>query len=168
MFPLRDATEADLPAIIAIYNASIPGGWSTADTTPITVEERVEWFRKFDPARRPIWVAEDAGRVIACVYLSWFYGGRPAYAKTAEISTYIAPDYQGRGLGTFLKQRMIDACPRLGVENLVSMYFDHNAATLRLNERFGFQEVGHLPAIAEVGGEKRGLKIALLRIPPAP
>ena len=39
---VREATEADLPAIVDVYNQSIPGGWSTADTHPITVAERVE------------------------------------------------------------------------------------------------------------------------------
>src|SRR5260370_5803474 len=58
---IRNATETDLPAIVDIYNQSIPGGWSTADTNPITVADRVEWFRKFDPAKRPIWVAEVDG-----------------------------------------------------------------------------------------------------------
>lgn len=164
MITVRDATEADLTRIIDIYNASIPTGRATADTKPITASERLEWFRKFDPAKRPIWVAEIDGHVVGCVYLSSFYGGRPAYDKTAEISTYIAPDQQGKGIGTMLKQRMIEACPRLGVENLISMYFDHNEATQRLNDKFGFEAAGHLPEIADVFGQKRGLKISTLRI----
>jgi len=164
MFTIRDATDQDLFAIIEIYNQSIPAGRSTADTSPITVADRMEWFRKFDPAKRPIWVAEQEGRVAGCVYLTSFYGGRPAYDKTAEISTYIAAEYQRKGLGALLKQKMIEACPRLGVENLISMYFDHNEATTKLNEKFGFKVVGHLPEIAEVFGQKRGLMIAILRI----
>ncbi len=166
MITTRDANESDLPAIIEIYNQSIPAGRSTADTAPISVSDRIEWFRKFDPTKRPIWVAEEDGRVIGCVYLSWFYAGRPAYNKTAEISTYLANDYQGKGIGTMLKQKMIEACPRLGVENLVSMYFDHNEATQKLNDKFGFKVVGHLPEIAEVQGVKRGLTISLLKIEP--
>jgi L-amino acid N-acyltransferase YncA len=94
---IRDATEADLPAIVDIYNQSIPTGWSTADTQPVTVAERVKWFRKFDPAKRPIWVAEVDGRVVATAYLSSFYGGRPAYDATAEVSVYIATAYHRRG-----------------------------------------------------------------------
>jgi phosphinothricin acetyltransferase len=164
MITVRDATEDDLPAIIDIYNESIPAGRSTADTEPITIAERLDWFRKFDAKKRPIWVALDQGRIVGCVYLSWFYGGRPAYDKTAEISTYISSSHQGKGIGTMLKQRMIEACPRLGVENLLSMYFDHNEATQRLNDKFGFEGVGHLPEIADVLGEKRGLRISLLRI----
>jgi RimJ/RimL family protein N-acetyltransferase len=45
------------------------------------------------------------------------------------------------------------------------MYFDHNEATQRLNEKFGFKPAGHLTEIAEVQGMKRGLKISILRIP---
>ena len=164
---IRDATEADLPAIVAIYNESIPGGNATADLKPISVEERVDWFRKFDPARRPIWVAVDEGNgIMGCVYLSSFYAGRPAYDKTAEISTYLASAHQGKGLGTLLKKKMIAACPGMGVENLLSFYFDHNEATRHLNEKLGFVPMGHLPEIAEVFGEKRGLVIGLLRINP--
>jgi phosphinothricin acetyltransferase len=166
MITVRDATEQDLPRIIAIYNAAIPGGRSTADTRPITVDDRRDWFRRFDPARRPIWVAERQGLVVGCVYLTSFYGGRPAYDATAEISTYIAPEHQRQGLGSLLKGRMIEACPRLGVDTLISMYFDHNQATQRLNDQFGFEVVGHLPEIANVFGQKRGLKIAMLRIQP--
>ena len=91
---IRDATEADLPAIVDIYNQSIPAGWSTADTRPIAVADRVEWFRKFDPAKRPIWVAEADGLVVAVTYLSSFYAGRPAYDATAEVSVYIATTHQ--------------------------------------------------------------------------
>jgi phosphinothricin acetyltransferase len=59
---------------------------------------------------------------------------------------------------------MIAACPRLGVENLLSFYFDHNEASRRVNEKLGFRDAAHLDGIAEVFGEKRGLVIALLRI----
>lgn len=165
---IREATEADLPAIVDIYNQSIPGGWSTADTKPIAVEDRVEWFRKFDPARRPIWVAEVDGRVVATIYLSSFYAGRPAYDATAEVSLYIATDYHRRGLGRRLKEWVIEQCPRLGVTTLLSMYFDHNEATRRINDSLGFETMGHLTEIADVQGQKRGLIIAGLRIPPRP
>jgi L-amino acid N-acyltransferase YncA len=161
---IRLADEADLPAIVAIYNQSIPGGWSTADTQPIAVADRVAWFRSFDPARRPIWVAEVAGTIAATVYLSSFYGGRPAYAATAEISVYIGSEYQRQGLGRRLKQWVIAQCPRLGITTLLSMHFDHNAATRRINDELGFEVVGHLRDIAVVQGQSRGLVIAAYRV----
>jgi phosphinothricin acetyltransferase len=163
---IREATEADLPVIVDIYNQSIPGGWSTADTKPVSVVNRMDWFRKFDPARRPIWVAEVEGKVIATAYLSSFYGGRPAYDATAEVSVYIASAYHRRGIGRRLKQWVIEQCPRLGVTTLLSMHFDHNEATRRINESLGFQQMGHLTEIAVVQGQKRGLILWALRILP--
>ncbi|MFN8009137.1 MAG: N-acetyltransferase family protein [Terriglobia bacterium] len=163
---IREATETDLPAIVDIYNQSIPAGWSTADTKPITVADRVEWFRKFDPARRPIWVAEANGKVVATVYLSSFYAGRPAYDATAEVSVYVATAYHKKGIGRRLKEFVIGECPRLGVTTLLSMHFDHNAATRHINDGLGFEVLGHLTEIAVVEGQKRGLIISALRIPP--
>jgi phosphinothricin acetyltransferase len=163
---IRDATEADLPAIVDIYNQSIPGGWSTADTKPMTVDERLEWFRKFDSTRRPIWVAEADGSVVAVAYLSSFYGGRPAYDSTAEISVYVATAHQRRDIGRSFKRWVIEQCPRLGVTTLLSMHFDHNEATRRINESLGFQQQGHLTEIALVQGQRRGLIISALRIAP--
>jgi phosphinothricin acetyltransferase len=163
---VRNATEADLPGIVDIYNQSIPGGWSTADTTPIRVEDRLEWFRRFDPARRPIWLAEAEGQVVGWVGLTSFYHGRPAYDATAEISMYIATGYQRRGIGRFLKQWVIEQCPALGITTLLSMHFDHNQATRRINESLSFEQCGHLKEIAVVQGQKRGLVLWALRIPP--
>lgn len=163
---IRHATEADLPAIVDIYNQSIPAGWSTADTRPVTVAERVEWFRKFNPARRPIWVALLNHEIVATIYLSSFYAGRPAYDATAEISLYVATAHHRRGIGRQLKQWVIEQCPALGITTLLSMHFDHNEATRRINASLGFEQMGHLTEIAIVQGKKRGLVISALRIPP--
>ena len=62
---IRDAVEGDLPAIVAIYNATIPGGMVTADTTPVSVEARRAWFQQHTPARRPLWVVEGDAAVRA-------------------------------------------------------------------------------------------------------
>ena len=60
-FQLRDATTTDLPAIVGIYNATIPGRMATADTEPITVASRLAWFEAHNPATRPLWVLVDEG-----------------------------------------------------------------------------------------------------------
>jgi phosphinothricin acetyltransferase len=52
------------------------------------------------------------------------------------------------------------------VTTLLSMHFDHNEATRRINESLGFQQLGHLSEIAMVQGRKRELVISALRIPP--
>jgi L-amino acid N-acyltransferase YncA len=157
---VRDAVEADLVAIVAIYNASIPGRSATADLTPITVESRRDWFSKRDPQRRPIWVLCVEDQVAAWIGLSSFYGGRPAYDATAEISIYIAPQHQGKGYGSILVAKMLEQAMALGITTFLALYFDHNEPSRRLFTRFGFEPMGHLPEIALLDGIHRGVVIA--------
>lgn len=160
---LRDARPADLARIVEIYNASIPGRLATADTTPITVESRRAWLQEHEPSRRPLWVLEQSGQIVAWISLRSFYG-RPAYGKTAEVSLYIAPGHQSRGLGTQLLRRMIERCPSLGVENLVGFVFAHNEPSMAMNRKLGFEIWGHLPGVAELDGVSRDLLIVGLKI----
>ena len=90
--PIRPARAPDLPAIVAIYNAAIPGRMATADTAPVSVQQREAWFREFDPAHRPLWVWCDAepGEPQAWLSLRSFYG-RPAYHSTVEVAVSTAP-----------------------------------------------------------------------------
>jgi phosphinothricin acetyltransferase len=161
---IRDALASDLPAIVDIYNASIPSRTATADTELVTVESRREWFTQHHPPSRPLWVLEIEGAIAAWIGLSSFYGGRPAYNATAEVSIYVAPDYQGKGYGRMLVRRMIEHCAQFGITTLLAMYFDHNTASQRLFETLGFVQMGHLTDIAILDGVNRGLIIAALKI----
>jgi phosphinothricin acetyltransferase len=155
---IRNATVADLPRIVEIYNQSIPGRVATADLSPVTVESRFGWFHDHTPHFRPLWVLERDQRAIAWISLQSFYG-RPAYYATAEVSVYVDLDYQKQRIGPQLLQQMIAACPRLGVTTLLSFVFDHNTYSLKMFERLGFQRWGLLPNIAELDSIKRGLVI---------
>ena len=59
-FILRPAADADLPAIVEIYNATIPSRMVTADLEPVTVEARLPWLAAHQSPARPIWVLQDA------------------------------------------------------------------------------------------------------------
>ena len=41
---MRLADPEDLPRIVEIYNSTIAGRKATADTLPVTVEQRRSWF----------------------------------------------------------------------------------------------------------------------------
>ncbi len=156
---IRHARIDDLPRIVAIYNASIPGRLATADTSPVTVEERQDWFRAFDPARRPLWVHCDAGDVpMAWLSLRSFYG-RPAYAATVEVGVYTAPEAFRQGRGAALLAHAIESMPSLQIRTLLAFIFAHNGPSLRLFERAGFVRWGLLPRIAELDGIERDVTI---------
>jgi len=160
---IRDAAEADLPAIVAIYNAAIPGRTATADTEPVTVTRRLPWFREHDPARRPLWLAVDGARTLGWLSFQSFYG-RPAYHATAELSVYVSPAHQRRGIALALLTHALAEAPRLGLHTLLGFVFGHNAPSLTLFERLGFERWALLPRVAELDGVERDLVIVGRRV----
>lgn len=144
---IRDATIIDLPTIIKIYNAAIPGQQATGDLEPISVESRIAWFKQHSPTSYPIWVAQRENQVVGWLSLQLFYG-RAAYAKTAEVSVYIAPNHQGKGIGKKLVEHMFKCCSNLDLTTLVCFIFAHNLPSLNLFKTFGFESWGYLPQVA--------------------
>jgi L-amino acid N-acyltransferase YncA len=155
---IREASEQDLPAIMGIYNSTIEGRLATADTEPVSVESRLPWFREHKAGYRPLWVTEDEGRIAGWLSFQSFYG-RPAYHATVEVSIYISPDYRGKGIGATMLQYAITQCPSLGVQSLVGFIFAHNRPSLKLFEKFGFEQWGYLPKVADLDGVERDLAI---------
>src|SRR5215831_2100133 len=155
---IRDAVEADLPAIIEIYNATVPTRMVTAELEPTTVEARLQWFREHSPEQYPFWVAESDGRVIGWLDFKKFLP-RSAYRGTAEISVYVDKEFRRRGVGQRLLEQAIARAPSLGITALVGLIFGHNEPSLKLFRRFGFERWGFLPGVARLDGVKRDLVV---------
>jgi L-amino acid N-acyltransferase YncA len=155
---IRDATDADLARIVDVYNQAVPGRMATADTEPVTVEARREWFRAHSAERNPLWVLEDAGRVSAWLSLNAFYG-RPAYAATKEVSVYVDSEARRRGFARRLLEHAIDRAPALGIRTLLGIIFSHNGPSLDLFRAYGFESWGELPRVAVLDGVERSVSI---------
>jgi phosphinothricin acetyltransferase len=160
---IKDASYDDLPEIVAIYNSTISSRMVTADTEPVTVESRVNWFKEHSPSSRPLWVVESQGEICGWLSFQSFYG-RPAYQATTEISIYIHENYRGRKLGQFMMKSAIEACPQLKIKTLLGFIFGHNEPSIRLFSHFGFEKWAHLPNIAELDGIERDLIILGKRV----
>ena len=153
---IRDAIEADLPAIVRIYNATVPTRMVTAELEPTTVEARLSWFREHSPEQYPFWVAESGDRVIGWLDFKKFLP-RCAYRGTAEISVYVDEEFRRRGVGQRLLEHAIARAPSLGITALIGLIFGHNEPSLKLFERFGFERWAFLPGVAQLDGMERDL-----------
>jgi L-amino acid N-acyltransferase YncA/cephalosporin hydroxylase len=161
---LRDAVEADLSAIIEIYNATVPTRMVTAELEPTTVEARLPWFRDHSPDEYPFWVAESDGRVIGWLNFKKFLP-RGAYRGTAEISVYVHENFRRHSVGQRLLEEAIARAPSLGITALVGLIFGHNEPSLKLFDRLGFERWGFFPAVAQLDGVKRDLVVVGLHCP---
>jgi L-amino acid N-acyltransferase YncA len=160
---VRDATEADLPAIVAIFNATVPTRMVTAELEPVTVERRLPWFRQHTPDRHPLWVAESDGVIAGWISLESFRE-RCAYRATAEVSVYVREDFRRCGIGRYLLRQAIDRSPSLEINALVGCIFGHNRPSLHLFEQLGFERWGLLPRIARLDELDRDLVIVGLHL----
>jgi L-amino acid N-acyltransferase YncA len=165
----RLAHPADLPIIVDIYNSTVASREVTADTEPVTVESREEWFSEHNPQRRPLWVihgADDssaAPAILGWMSYSNFYG-RPAYSGTAELSIYIAEAARGKGIGRYCLEQAIAFAPHIKVHTLLGFIFGHNEASLSLFRKFGFDTWANLPRVANLDGIERDLIILGKRV----
>jgi L-amino acid N-acyltransferase YncA len=161
---LRDALRSDLPAIVEIYNRTIPGRMVTADTEPVSVASRQSWFDAHNPRTRPLWVIEPAAEPI-CGWLSFnSYYGRPAYNPTAEVSIYVAETHRRQGLGRWLLQEAVSRAPRHEIKTLLGFIWAHNEPSLRLFEQLGFSRWGFLPKVAIMDDIERDVVIVGQRV----
>ncbi|MFO0623464.1 MAG: N-acetyltransferase family protein [Polyangia bacterium] len=155
---LQLASQADLDRIVATYNASIPSRLVTADLQPVTVDSRLPWFAAHDPTRRPLWLIVERDQYRGWLSLQSFYG-RPAYDGVAEVSLYLEPIAQGRGIGRWALIELMTRAPAYSLHTLLGFIFGHNLPSLVLFERLGFVRWGHLPHVANMDGVMRDLII---------
>ena len=144
---VRDAALGDLPTIAAIYDHEVANTTTTLDTEPMSGEEREAWLVRRDRAHYPVVVAEQDGRVIGYGELKpW--SPRKGYARTAEVSLFVAADARGAGAGRALLAELIERARagRLGV--LLSRIGGESEASIALHRALGFR---HLCTMERVG-----------------
>ena len=60
----------------------------------------------------------------------------------AELAVVVADDWQGRGLGTLLVERVVDRAREEGLQHLSALVLATNASMLDLLERHGWRRLG--------------------------
>ncbi len=144
---VRDAAEADLPAIREIYAHHVLRRQATFEEEPPDLEEIRRRFRAVKEKGLPWLAAEVDGAVCSYAYAAPYHR-RPAYRHAVENSVYVDHRVMRQGLGAALLDRLIDSCARQGFRQMVAVIGDSaNAASIKLHERAGFGLVGTLKSI---------------------
>ena len=129
-YAYRQAAESDIQALTDIYNAAVVAGGSSADTTPRTIEQRRAWL---DSHKAPyaVFVTEAVcgdgiRQVVGFSALSVFYD-RAGYNGVTDLAYYIAPEWQGRGVGTFTLRSLLDEARKRHMRKACGIIFADNA-----------------------------------------
>jgi L-amino acid N-acyltransferase len=169
MITIRPARETDLPDILEIYNHVILNTTAVYQYVPQTLEMRKAWYDGKIKDGYPLFVAEDAGRVVGLSTYGPFRAWA-AYKYTVENSVYVAADQRGKGIARLLMQPLIDAARAHDYHAIIASIDATNAASLQLHRSFGFEEVAHFKQVGYKFGRWLDLKFLelLLETPAEP
>ncbi len=158
---VRNATRADLPGIVDIYNVSVTTT-STWSETPQTLEERDAWFEARSDAGEGVFVAVDNEVIIGFSAYGEFRNPHwTGYRFTVENTVHIREGHGGHGVGRALMEALIEHATQNGKHVMVAAVDGENEGSVTFHERLGFTVVGRMP---EVGWKfDRWLDLVLLQ-----
>jgi len=144
---LRDAAESDLAGLAAIYNEVIATSTAVYSSTPVTLQERRQWWRARRDAGYPVLVAADPSGVLGFATFGDFRAW-PGYRFTVEHSVHVRADRRGGGVGSRLVEALFPRAAALGKHMMIAAVDAANGASIRFHERLGFEQAG---CLREVG-----------------
>jgi phosphinothricin acetyltransferase len=147
---IRMAQPEDAQAILDIYAPYVTDTTITFVSTLPTAEEirrKMADIKK----RYPYLVCTIGDTVVGFAYAN---RARPheAYCWNAELSVYIDPGHQGRGIATALYTALFQILKAQGFCNLYAVITLPNEASVALHRHFGFREL----ALHRADGYKMG------------
>ena len=163
---IRDAAEADLPALRDIFNDAVLNTTAIWMDNVVDLANRQAWFAARAQQGYPILVAENAaGEVVG--YAS-FGDWRPfdGFCHTVEHSVYIRTDQRGKGLGPQLLTALIERAKACDKHVMVAAIESGNAASIRLHQRLGFAITGQMPQVGRKFGRWLDLTFMQLILTP--
>lgn len=144
---IRLANLDDASAILSIFQFCDQFANKGRRQQHINLIDVIDWIETITDTH-PMLVLEEQGKAIAWCSLEPFYG-LPAFDAASEISLYVHPEEQGKGVGTQLIQHLETQRTDLGFNHLVAYIYASNVESQGFFKRQGFEQWGLLPNIAQ-------------------
>ena len=140
---IREATEQDLAAALAIYNDVVATSTAIYRDEPMAFDEYEQWWRTRVAQGYPVLVAVSDDAVVGYATFGDFRAW-PGYRFTVEHSVHVRSDQRGLGVGSQLLRALIERATQLGKHVMIAGVDADNAASIRFHERLGFESAAHL------------------------
>ena len=144
---IRLAELDDAPAILDIFQRCDLFATTGRRQDNISLIDIIDWLENITD-RHPMLVLEEQGEAIAWCSIEPFYG-LPAFDSACEISIYVSPNWQGKGVGGQLLRYLETNRLELGFTHLVAYIYASNLESQGFFKRQGFDQWGLLPNIAQ-------------------
>lgn len=149
---IRDVTPKDAAAIADIYNHYILRTTISFEMLPVSAEVMAQRIATCCAGGYPFLVCESEGNLLGYCY-AHPWKERAAYAKTWEVTIYLAPAACGAGTGQRLMQELISRCRRAGCRALIACITGDNERSRSFHMQAGFRQVSHFEQVGEKLGK---------------
>ncbi len=137
---VRQIVIGDAPSVQAIYAPYVTDTTVSFEEVPPDIMEVERRIAAILP-RYPYLVAEEDGRVVGYAYASE-HRTRAAYRTSVDVTVYVAPGAQRRGVARRLYSHLLPAAASLGYHAAFAGIALPNLASVGLPEAMGFEPIG--------------------------
>lgn len=141
---VRPAVEADIPALLDIWNPQIRHSTITFSSEEKTAEGLAAMIASRRAGGYEFLVAEEDGRLMGLATYAQFRAGN-GYAYSMEHTVILSPDAWGRGVGRALMTAVEGHARDRGYHVMVAAVTGENARGLGFHKALGYTEVGRMP-----------------------
>lgn len=148
---IRPFLPGDETAISDIYNHYITQTLVTFEELPLSPEQmraRIDSYLTSYP-----WLVCVVDGVIAGYSYASKFHQRAAYRHTAELTVYLRPGFERRGLGRQLYEPLIQHLQAQGCHAMLAAIALPNEGSVGLHEALGFSKVGHFSQVGHKLGQ---------------
>lgn len=159
---IRPVHINDARALLDIYNYYVLHTTVTFDIEPLSIDM---FKNKLNHINKdyPFIVFEDENVILGYAYGSRFRP-KPAYDFVAESTVYVKHDAHGKGIGSKLYAKLIEQLKQTNLHTVLGVLTIPNEASIKLHEKFGFQQVAHLKEVGLKFGQWQNVGIWQLHL----
>lgn len=143
----EELKEEYLPEILSIYNWYVKNSTATFHTEPIQIQNLKGVIYFNHPWYKSFLIYYDS-EIAGYCYLT-NHKPRQAYDRTAEITIYLKPEFQNKGIGKRALTMLEQVAKDVGLKNLIGGISGDNVGSIALFEKAGFVKCAHYKNVGE-------------------
>ena len=159
---IRSVHINDAQALLDIYNYYVLHTTATFDIKPLSIETFIAKINHINKDY-PFIVFEVDNEVLGFAYGSQFRP-KPAYNYVAESTVYVKYSAHGKGIGSKLYAQLLEELKRTELHTILGVLTIPNDASVKLHEKFGFEQVALLNEVGFKFDEWQNVGIWQLRL----
>lgn len=154
---IRSFNINDTQTLLEIYNYYVLNTTATFDIEPLSLKVFKEKLININ-AQYPFIVYEENDEILGYAYGSRFRP-KPAYNYVAESTVYVRHNAHGKQIGTKLYAELLRLLKETNLHTVLGVLTIPNEASIKLHEKFGFEQVANLKEVGLKFGEWQNVGI---------